>query len=278
MTFACNYAVARFLPYAETEEFVNVGVVLHCPETGYLDFRMARKWSRVTEFFPELDKDLYREALQFFRVDLQCAQVTAGSGDARQLVMENARCADAEVFREIVRPRESLFRFGTPRTVMTGDPRQKLEELHSFYVDRQYAKEREYQETLMTNHFRRLFLRSGAASHFHTGTLGNDNYSVSVPFVYRKGERAVKAIKPLDLNKESSTRIYEHGDQWLNRVRRLRDINSLPEHFLFAVKAPTSGAARTEAAKEIEQELIRLEMQVLPFGEELRVVEFACAA
>lgn len=28
---ACQYAVVRFLPYAETGEFANVGVALACP-------------------------------------------------------------------------------------------------------------------------------------------------------------------------------------------------------------------------------------------------------
>jgi len=27
---ACNYAMLRFLPYPETGEFVNVGVVVNC--------------------------------------------------------------------------------------------------------------------------------------------------------------------------------------------------------------------------------------------------------
>jgi hypothetical protein len=33
--FVCNYAIARFRPYRETAEFVNVGVVLLCPPTGF---------------------------------------------------------------------------------------------------------------------------------------------------------------------------------------------------------------------------------------------------
>jgi len=41
MKLTCNYAVAHFLPYAVTEEFVNIGVILHCRETGYLDFRLS---------------------------------------------------------------------------------------------------------------------------------------------------------------------------------------------------------------------------------------------
>ncbi len=279
MKLACNYAVARFLPYVETEEFVNVGVVLHCAETGFFDFRLGRKWSRVTDFFPELDRELYRNAAQLFRVDLDDAKAMADSGHPLQLRIGEVPAEGPAVFREVVRARESLFRFGAVRTVMAVDPRAKLEELFAFYVDRQFAREREYQETRMTNHLRKAFFRTGAAMFFRSEAIGNEKYSVNVPFVHRRGNVAVKAIKPLDLNKETSTKIYEHGDHWINRVRRLREIDCLPEQFLFAVRSPEgTSKTRIDAAREIERELVRMETKVLPFRAEAEVLEFARVA
>ncbi len=47
----CNYAVIRFLPYPETEEFVNVGVILACPETRTIDYMLeTRRRDRITGF------------------------------------------------------------------------------------------------------------------------------------------------------------------------------------------------------------------------------------
>src|SRR5438552_6703190 len=52
----CNYAIARFRPYRETGELVNVGVVLVCPQVNYFGYLFeTRKYKRVTDFFPELD-------------------------------------------------------------------------------------------------------------------------------------------------------------------------------------------------------------------------------
>jgi hypothetical protein len=52
---ACNYSVIRFLPYPESGEFVNIGVVVSGPQTGFLDFRIERKkFGRIGKFFPEL--------------------------------------------------------------------------------------------------------------------------------------------------------------------------------------------------------------------------------
>src|SRR5690606_28382813 len=62
---ACHYSVVRFCPYPETDEFVNIGVVLACPIIGYLDFKRAdlRRRGRVGHFFPELDANIYSAAM-----------------------------------------------------------------------------------------------------------------------------------------------------------------------------------------------------------------------
>ena len=49
---ACRYAILKFLPYTETGEFANVGVVLACPATGFFGFKLeTRRYARFTDFF-----------------------------------------------------------------------------------------------------------------------------------------------------------------------------------------------------------------------------------
>ncbi len=276
MKLTCNYAVARFLPYSVTEEFVNIGVILHCRETGYLDFRLAQRWGRVMRFFPEMEGNLYREALRFFRADLQAA--VQNSQDSRQMVMPGQEGVTAAIFAEQVRLRESLFRFGVPKVVLTDNPEAKLDDLYNFYVERQFARDKEYQETFMTNHLRSLFLREGRARMFRQVAVGNELYTVNLPFVLMDEDKPRKAIKPLDLNKETSTRIIEHGDLWLNRVKRLREIGRLPDEMLFTVEQPGKGGARHDAAKEIISRLEELQTRVVPFRDDRAVLEFARVA
>jgi len=53
---ACNYAMLRFLPYPETGEFVNVGVLVSCQQPCLLDFRMEQDMPcRVQALFPQQD-------------------------------------------------------------------------------------------------------------------------------------------------------------------------------------------------------------------------------
>ncbi len=69
--FICNFAVVRFLPYPETEEFVNIGVVLACPQTGLFDYTLEkRRRDRITHFFPEMEYPHHRpDEVWYFEAD-----------------------------------------------------------------------------------------------------------------------------------------------------------------------------------------------------------------
>ena len=68
---AYQYVVLRCVPRPEREEFVNVGVVLYCPEQKVLAARWALDEQRLAAFAPDLDQSLVRAALE--SVDLICA-------------------------------------------------------------------------------------------------------------------------------------------------------------------------------------------------------------
>ena len=124
--FICNYAIARFLPYRETGEFANVGVVLMCPQTGYFDFLFEkRKHKRVTDFFPELNVEVLKAGLQAFALELERLKGTE-KYHGTPFLFDEAVTAGQQRFRELVRPRETLLHFGEISTVTTSDPSKKL--------------------------------------------------------------------------------------------------------------------------------------------------------
>ena len=56
MKTACHYAIVRFMPFVETEEFANVGVVLFAPQDRYFGFRLlGNRTSRITNFFEQME-------------------------------------------------------------------------------------------------------------------------------------------------------------------------------------------------------------------------------
>lgn len=272
----CNFAIARFRPYRETGEFVNVGVVLVCPQVGYFGHCFERrKHKRITDFFPELDFEVFKMGLTGLLKELG-RMTTPSHQTGPQLVLGPEAQAGMAAFKELVRPRETIFHFGEVGTVLATDPAAKLQELFDFFVKRQFARDREYQEIIMR---RRLgdFLQKHNLARFYKQDqpVGNDTYRVFLPFVHFEGATPIKAIKPLHLDKETPTDIYRHGDAWISTVRRLQHLNRLPKYFLFTVKAPSAGLKREAAADEICQELQKLQTVTIPFAETNRILEFA---
>lgn len=124
--YVCNYALLRYLPFPATEEFVNLGVVVSDAQTGQLTSRIETvKEKRVTDFFHGLDVAAFRYARSITVAEIQrMEQLAVGNRDRGR-----------ELFRELVRLRESVFRFGEIRTILTPNPENVADELFERYVE-----------------------------------------------------------------------------------------------------------------------------------------------
>ena len=247
----CNYAVLRFQPYPETGEFVNLGVAVQCPETGLLEVLVEqRKQRRVTDFFPELDKAQFRATREAVEAEFERIKHLATQEKDRELVRR--------VFQEMVRKRESIFRFGEVRTILTNDPAELTKLLFERYVLRNFAKQKEYQETVMAKRYLKV-LRELRPECPYQGQyiIRGGLYHVRVPIHSAQMKQLdaltpvpARVIKPLDLDKDDPTAIIDHGDAWMTRLRRLQDMKLRPERFIFAVNRPGRGNAGLKDAFE----------------------------
>jgi hypothetical protein len=275
----CNYAVIRFLPYPETEEFVNVGVILACPQTRIVDYRIEmRRRDRITGFFPELDVDVFTKGRADFNREMDRIRNLLNKNEPGQLEFRIQEKEFHQLFHEIVKPRESLFRFSGVGTVTANDVRKELDKLYSYYVLRQFAAPEEYQETIMANRLRTQLRAEDVLQFYAEKRFGDDEYSVKIPFVHAMthGNGRLKGIKPLNLDKPDTTKILEHGDRWCMRIKRLRDKNSFPAEMLFVVRCPKSDK-KEKAASQIVAALEQLETRVVPVSEQNVILDFAKA-
>lgn len=271
----CNYAVLRFRPYRETGEFVNLGVVLFAHAVPFFDFKLEmRRHRRVTDFFPELDVTRFCLARAAFRKELV---------RVKQLLLAPQDALDDQerlgVFRELVRPRESVFRFAETGTVLAANPAEKLDELFQRYVHRQFAQAADYQEVVMARRLGQILEANDLLKHYRRNAkVGNDLFHTRMAFVSEQHDAAgvpQRAMKPLDLDRGEPTKIYDHGDAWIQRVKRLRQVGQAPAGLLFAVRCPTGDDKRVQAAGEIQAELRRLDVVVAEAVNELQILEFA---
>jgi hypothetical protein len=268
---ACRYAVVQFMPHAETEEFVNVGVVVACPQTGFFDFKLeTRKHKRVTDFFDELAPATYRAAMAVMRDELERTKQALTHLHGEDLVAMTRM-----IFDQATHPREALVRFSKPRVVLAEAPAKELERLSNHYVDRAFAS-REHVEAEMARRIGQLLKTLNLTTPFKQERVGDDVVHATFPLVQRRGDQVFKVIKPLDLNKRDANAIYERGDDWIQKVKRLRGRGLLPVNMLFPLARPTpSDARRIDAFEDIRKELIGLDVEVVDQTAQDSIIRFA---
>ena len=98
---------------------------------------------------------------------------------------------------------------------------------------------------------------------------------VNFPFVLMADGKAQRIIKPLYLAQGDSTKILNHGGQWVDRVRRLRKRHALPNDVLFPVTAPQINSKAYDAFAEIRDDLRSVNVQIAPANDEDQILRFA---
>ena len=116
---AYQYVVLRCVPRVDREEFVNVGVVLYCQATDFLDVAWQVDRERLRAFDPRLDLDQVCEALGF--VEGVCAGDERGGEAARKPIGQR--------FGFLKAPRSTVLQPGPVHGGVTLDPARQLEHL-----------------------------------------------------------------------------------------------------------------------------------------------------
>ena len=124
MKLAYQYVVLRCVPRPDREEFLNVGVVLHCQAADFLDAVWHVDADRLRSLDAGIDVDQVCEALAF--VDGVCRGDGRGGEAARQSLGQR--------FGFIKAPRSTVLQPGPVHGGMTDDPARQLEHLRERLV------------------------------------------------------------------------------------------------------------------------------------------------
>ncbi len=127
MSDACIYCIVRFVPFAETEEFANVGIVLSAPASSRMEYRLASEHlERVNHFFG--CAPVFAKALEMAKNELDAVRAMMAKAQEDQIVNH---------FHLLTEPKESLIRFSTMRSILVDDFDVTLAQLFAHYINRE---------------------------------------------------------------------------------------------------------------------------------------------
>jgi len=114
-----DYAVIRVVPRVDREEFVNVGVIVSCPQRDFLDCRIELDEARLRALHPAVDVELVKKHLAAIPA------ICRGGDDAGPIGKLPAR----ERFRWLIAPRSTIIQASPAHTGRCADPPKLLEHL-----------------------------------------------------------------------------------------------------------------------------------------------------
>ena len=113
------YTVLRAVPHVERGEFINVGIVLFCPERRFLGARTGLDAGRLVALAPDCDGNNMAEQLEAIR------RVAAGESAAGPI----ARLSKAERYHWLSSPTSTVIQRSEGHTGLTSNPVATLDHL-----------------------------------------------------------------------------------------------------------------------------------------------------
>ncbi|NKG30391.1 DUF3037 domain-containing protein [Erwinia rhapontici] len=268
MTTPCLYSIVRYAPYAETEEFANVGVVLCAPKMNKFCFYLTNSNNnRVKNFFK--DDTIFPFAKDAIARELKFAQDQAAGIIAPDKL--------ANFFNYLIAKKESVINFSSARVIMATDPDATAINIFNKFVNHSDVT-KESREIILTRELRnRLSYYSDLKHVLKKETLGGELTRFSIPFVAKKDGQVICAIKPLAFTQDKPEKMMEHCDSWAAKVLRAASEQVLNlSNVLFTIDPPyRPNSLETKAIQEIRRTFTSLGINHVEHEDENSIVKFA---
>lgn len=268
MTTPMLYSIIRYAPYVETEEFANVGVVICTPKKGQLIFRLTQKNdAKIKSFFR--DVTLFNAIKPAIENELKIA-----SKIAKQLIYpEKVR----DFFFTFTEPRESLIFYSSTRLLMALDSQVELNRLYNQFVRQPVYSEKRKEDTLVSELRKRFQSYSELKNIFKNEEIGGELTKFRMPLVAKADGKILCAVKPLAFNQNEPSKMLEHCDSWVSRIKRAVRENVLNnKNVLFPIYHSNNlKKAEQKAIDEIKFTLDNNKIFHLNSDDEQSIIDFA---
>ena len=119
---AFDYAVVRVVPRVEREEFLNAGVIVHCPTLEFLGARAELDLTRLRALAPGLEEDHVEQIERYLRGMVEICDGLTSAGPIGRLPI-------SQRFHWLVAPRSHVVQTGPVHAGLCREPLMELERL-----------------------------------------------------------------------------------------------------------------------------------------------------
>lgn len=272
------------MPYPEHGEFVIVGVFAVDATRRNITWKIqdTLKTKRMTAFFPELDRNIFTDALTNLRKEWKMiADMVSEQKGARTEALALDGPTPQDLYAALTHPREGMVRQKKRGTILTEDIDEWINDAFLRMVLRQEPGDAVPEEKTLVTKVKNLLNLWHVGKAWQEQEVGKGGYHAKFPLAYKpEGQNLVqRVIKPLFLAQPTATKIIDHGDTWLQKIRRLKQFDVAPERIMFPVHLPIEDNDELRTAAECVMKDIRDEgIETVPHNRLERLRDFAQVA
>jgi hypothetical protein len=249
MKTAFSYVVLRYMHDVFTREFVNIGVVVYCPQAGFLKMKGLKRLKRAKDFFPGLERGSLLKTLRFME-----SRFAAYDAKGQQSFVFEGMDA-ATMAKSILPADDSALQWSAPGGGTTENPAQVLEELFKRMVTRheeEHPVVRRTDEEVWQPFEAALQARNRQIlSSLQAKELSAGSFRHRFEHAWQPEQGPLHLLLPLSFDLVDSSGIVDKAVAWSGRVRLLRKAAPQFEAFLLIGK-PSEKAHEPAYAEAID--------------------------
>ncbi|WP_158591756.1 DUF3037 domain-containing protein [Oceanobacillus halophilus] len=221
MSTLCKFSVLRYIPNETREEFINIGLVFHCPSEGFIDFRYTSNFSRVKKFDDEVDIEFLK--LVLMGVENEFTQGTDHGPSLKHISDENFLEKNTNFY-------SNQLQFSNTRMIRSNNPLRDFENLFKTYVYFDAKKNKRISEQEVKTIMNRVLKKSistNKVSKNYTIDVGSED--ITLDFSYESKENLRKKyIKTLsfDYSPKKTKMATQVAKEWAWNFSKIEQINN----------------------------------------------------
>ncbi|WP_405381926.1 DUF3037 domain-containing protein [Maribacter sp. LLG6340-A2] len=122
--YTFKFAIIRIVPKVEREEFFNVGVIVFCKRTKFLDIKYHIDQDKLNAFSSEIEFDILNDYLKAWKL------ICDGDIDGGPI----SKLDLTDRFGWLTACRSTVIQSSTTRSGLSTDPKKELEDIFNKYV------------------------------------------------------------------------------------------------------------------------------------------------
>lgn len=267
------YSFIRFLPFQESGEFVNIGLLMCEPKKKKLTYKLVKKNdARVNHFFH--NSKIFNNV--HYLINDQLKYIT-------KVINVDSFNSDQEIinfFNHYTEEKNGLFQFSNSAISLVENPEKEFNNIYTKFI-KLAAVPNENKETLIIKGYKSLFkhennqLLMKYKEHKVQGDIAKFSLPLALKSKPENDVQILKAIKPLAFDQSETPRMIEHCDTWISKINRADEEGLLRKEDILFTLGNDETKENNKMFNIIKKSFDRAKIQHLNWDDNSNILLFA---